>query len=81
MLGFVASRAFSCCGKQGLLFVPARELLTVAASPVAEHGLQGTDSMVVAHRLNCPEARGILPDEGSNSCLLHWQAASLPLSH
>ena len=24
---------------------------------------------------------GILPDQGSNPCLLHWQASSLPLSH
>ena len=23
----------------------------------------------------------ILPDQGLNSCLLHWQADSLPLSH
>ena len=26
-------------------------------------------------------ARGIFPDQGSNLCLLHWQADSLPLSH
>ena len=26
-------------------------------------------------------ARGIFPDQGSNSCLLHWQVDSLPLSH
>ena len=24
---------------------------------------------------------GILPDQGSNLCLLHWQADSLPMSH
>ena len=27
------------------------------------------------------EARGILPDQGSNLCLLHWKKDSLPLSH
>ena len=28
-----------------------------------------------------PVACGIFPDQGSNPCLLHWQADSLPLSH
>ena len=32
-------RAFSSCGKQGLLFVTVRGLLTVVASLVAGHGL------------------------------------------
>ena len=27
------------------------------------------------------ETSGILPDEGSDSCLLHWEADSLPLGH
>ena len=31
--------AFSSCGERGLLFVAVRGLLTVVASPVAEHGL------------------------------------------
>ena len=39
------------------------------------------DSVVVAHRLSCSAACGILLDQGSNLCLLHWQADSLPLSH
>ena len=30
--------------------------------------------------LSFPSA-GIFPDQGSNPCLLHWQADSLPLSH
>ena len=35
------------------------------------------------HRLShCgAQACGIFPDQGSNLCLLHWQADSLPLSH
>ncbi|CAI9152015.1 unnamed protein product [Rangifer tarandus platyrhynchus] len=33
----------------------------------------------VAHRLRCLTACGIF-NQGSNSCLLHWQADSLPLS-
>ena len=35
----------------------------------------------MAHGLSCSKACGILPDQGSNPCLLHWQADSLPLSH
>ena len=33
------------------------------------------------HGLNCSAACGIFPDQGLNSCLLDWQAYSLPLSH
>ena len=35
----------------------------------------------VVHRLSCSKACGIFPDQGSNPCLLHWQADSLPLRH
>ena len=31
--------------------------------------------------LSCSEVCGIFPYPGSNPCLLHWQADSLPLSH
>ena len=31
--------------------------------------------------LHWSEACGTLSDQGSNSCLLYWQAGSLPLSH
>ena len=34
----------------------------------------------MAHGLSHSRAHGILPDQGSNLCLLHWQANSLPLS-
>ena len=85
------TRAFSSCGKRGLLFVAVRGLLNVVASLVAEygawasvvvaHGLQSTGSVVVAPRLSCSAACGILPDQGSNPCPLHWQADSQPLRH
>ena len=35
----------------------------------------------MAHGLVCTEACRIFPDQGSNLCLLHWQADSLSLSH
>ena len=51
-------------------------------SLVAEHRLQGTQaSVVLVHRLSCPKACGIFPDQGSNLCPLHWQADSYPLYH
>ena len=36
-------------------------------------------SVVVAHGPSCSVACGILPDQGSNPCPLHWQADSQPL--
>ena len=38
------------------------------------------DSAVVAHRLSCSKACGILLTQGSNSRLLHWHVNSYPLS-
>ena len=44
-------------------------------------GSRAWASVVVAHGLHCSTACGILPDQGSNPCLLHWPADPLPLSH
>ena len=44
-------------------------------------GSRRTGSVVVAHGPSCPAACGILPDQGSNPCPLHWQADSQPLRH
>ena len=54
---------------------------TVRASVAAVPGLQSTGSAVAVHGLRCSAACGILLGQGSNLCLLHWQADSLPLSH
>ena len=35
----------------------------------------------MAHGISCSVACGTLLDQGSNPCLWHWQADSLPLSH
>ena len=48
------------------------------------HGLQQlwhTGSIVVLHGLSCSLVCGVFPNRGSNPCLLHWQADSLPPSH
>ena len=69
-------RAFSSCGEPGLPFVVVRGPLTAVASLFEEHGLLSAGSVAVAHRLSCSAACGILPDQGSNPCPLHWQADS-----
>ena len=63
---------FSCCGAQG----PGFQTSVVVASRLWSAG-----SIVVVFGLSCTVACGIFPDEGSNLCLLHWQADSSALSH
>ena len=49
--------------------------------PLQGTGSRRTGSAVVAHGPSCSAACGIFPDQGSNSCPLHWQADSQPLRH
>ena len=42
---------------------------------------QRTGSIVVVHPLSCSVVCGIFLGQGSNPCLLHWQADSLPRRH
>ena len=44
-------------------------------------GSRRAGSVIAAHGPTCSAARGILPDQGSNPCPLHWQADSQPLRH
>ena len=44
-------------------------------------GSRCASSVVVAHGPSCSAACGILPEQGSNPCPLHWQADSQPLRH
>ena len=44
-------------------------------------GSRRAGSVVVAHGPSWSTACGILPDQGSNPCPLHWQADSQPLHH
>ena len=44
-------------------------------------GSRCAGSVVVAHGLSCSTACGIIPDQGSNPCPLHWQADSQPVRH
>ena len=54
---------------------PSRPLL------LRSTGSRRAGSVVVAHGPSCSAARGIVPDQGSNPCPLHWQADSQPLRH
>ena len=88
----LCSCSYYCC--VGFSLVAALGPLTAVASLAAEHrlsgawtsavaacGLYSTGSVVLAHRPSCSAACGILPDQGSNPCLLHWWVDSSPLSH
>ena len=44
-------------------------------------GSRRAGSATVAHGPSRSAACGILPDQGSNPCPLHWQADSQPLRH
>ena len=44
-------------------------------------GSRCAGSVVVAHGPSCSTACGIVPDQGSNPCPLHWQADAQPLHH
>ena len=44
-------------------------------------GSRRAGSVIVVHGPSRCAACGILPDQGSNPCLLHWQADSQPLRH
>ena len=86
MLGLRGHVSFSLVAVCELLLAVAsllveRGLEGGKASVAVARGLQGTGSVVVASRLCCPEACGIFPHQGSNLCILHWQADSLPWSH
>ena len=64
--------AFSSCGKEGLLFTVVSGLLIAVASLVA--GMQ--TSVIDVHGLSCSVACGIVLNQGSNSCPLHWKVDS-----
>ena len=75
---FWAVLGLSCCTgfspvatSRGYSPVAGHGLLIAVASLTAEHGLQGTGSTAVELELSCSAACGILPDQGSNLCLLH----------
>ena len=55
--------------------------LSLSRPLVAEHRLQTRRLSSCGSWPSCSAACGILPDQGSNPCPLHWQADSQPLRH
>ena len=77
VLGLPCCSCFSLFVESG-----GRGLLQAEASAVAELGLQDARASVLAvPGLKCSAVHRIFLDQGSNLCLLHWQADSLPLTH
>ena len=82
---FIASGGYSAVVKRGFLTAVAslmdHGLQGTWVSVVAARGLWSTGSVAVVHRSTCSAACGIFfLTQGSNPCLLHWQADFLPLS-
>ena len=75
------ARAFSSCGKRGPLFIAVRGPLTIMASLVAKHRLQTRRLSNHGSWAQLLHGMWDLPRQGSNPCLLHWQADSQPLRH
>ena len=74
---FFGCTGFSNCREQGLLSSSyARASLCGAFSCCRAQALGMWASEVLAHRLSCPQAGGLFPDQGSNPCPLHWQVDS-----
>ena len=85
MLGLCGcSGLFSSCGEGGLLLAVVSRVVQDSTA----RGLGRCGSRAPEHRLNScaavglnrSAARGIFPDQGSNPCLLPWEADSSPLS-
>ena len=75
------ARAFSSCGEWGPLFIAVHGLSLLRPLFLRSTGSRRAGSVVVAHGPSCSVSCGILPDQGSNPCPLHWQADSQPLRH
>ena len=68
--------------------IAARWLLLAVASRCGAQTLEHMGSVVVAHRLSCPKACAIFPDQVSNPCVLcvvrwiltHWTTREVPLA-
>ena len=82
-------RLYSSCSKQGLLSScsvqasQCNDFSRYRARALGHVGLSSCGTWALEYRLNscAVQAFEIFLDQGSNLCLLHWQAESLALSH
>ena len=79
-LSFCA-RTFSSCGERGHSSSRCAGLSLSRPPLLWSTGSRRAGSAIVAHGPSRSVVRGILPDQGSNPCPLHWQADSQPLRH
>ena len=80
--GFCQAQAFSSCSEQGLLSSCSARASHCGGFSLCRASAPDARAPVIAVQgLSCPAAHGILPDQGSNPCLLHWQADFQPLDH
>ena len=63
--------AFPDCGEQGLICSGARASHCCDFAYCRPWALDLVGSVVAAHRISCFVALGVVPDQGSNPCLLH----------
>ena len=74
------ARAFSSCSEWGLLSSYGAKVSHCGGfSCCGPWALEHKGSVDMAWGLSCPTAVGILLDQGSNWCPLHWQTDSQPL--
>ena len=79
---FLAVRGLSLVVASGGHFSLRCAGLSLSRPPLLRStGSRCTGSVIVAHGPSYSAACGILPDQGSNPCPLHWQADSQPLRH
>ena len=72
-----ALRLSLVAASRGYSLVVECGFLSEMSSLIAEHQLWSPQiSVVAAQGLSWPTARGVFLDQGSNPCLLHWQADS-----
>ena len=72
-------QAFSSCGKQRLFSSHGAQASHCAGFSCGAQALAVCGSVTVVDRINCPAARGIFLNRGSNPCPLHWLVDFSPL--
>ena len=75
------TQAVSSCGKSELLLVAVQGFSLRSTGSRLVLSLWSTGSVVVAHGLSFSMVCGILLVQGTNLCLLQWQADSYPFYH
>ena len=77
LLTFGYPRSLLLC--MGYSLAVVHGLLVSVAFLISEHRHWSAGSVVIVHRLSCPMAGEIFPDQGLDLRPLHWEADSQPL--